>query len=240
MGFLQSSANSTASYPQYTGLQLQTSSGAVPIAICYGTNKIAPNVVWTGDFVAHPVYSGGGKGGGKGGVFGGGSSPTSYNYTAAVVLGLCEGPIKGVGTVWNGQSLTNIASGASKSTSFNGLILFNGTKPQTLWSYLATKFPSQALAYNGLAYAASADYDLGSSATVSALSFETYGGLVSSAVVNGYDADPALIIQDFLTNSQYGVGFPPASIAATTLLGGSGDFLIRAIAARRVLRCPRS
>ncbi len=46
---------------------------------------------------------------------------------------------------------------------------------------------------------------------------------VSSAVVNGYDADPALIIQDFLTNSQYGVGFPPASIAATTLLGGSGN-----------------
>ena len=223
MGFLQSSANSTACYPQYTGLQLQTSSGAVPIAICYGTNKVAPNVVWTGNFTAHPVYSGGGKGGGKGGVFGGGSSPTSYDYTAAVVLGLCEGPIKGVGTVWNGQSLTNIASGASKSTSFNGLVLFDGTTPQTVWSYLATKFPAQALAYNGLAYAASADYDLGSSATVSALSFETYGGLVASAVFNGYDADPALIIQDFLTSAQYGVGFPPASIDATTLLGGSGD-----------------
>ncbi len=40
---------------------------------------------------------------------------------------------------------------------------------------------------------------------------------------NGYDADPALVIQDFLTNAQYGVGFPAASIDATTLLGSSGD-----------------
>lgn len=222
MGLLNSAASSPANYPQYTGLQLQTSSGAVPISICYGANKIAPNVVWTGNFASHPVYSGGGKGGGKGGIFGGGTA-SGYDYTAAVILGLCEGPIAGVGTVWNGQSLTNIATGASKSTSFNALTLFNGTTPQSAWGYLTTRFPAQALGYNGLAYAASADYDLGSGATVDALSFEAYGLLVSSAAVNGYDADPALIIQDFLTNAQFGVGFPAASIDATTLLGSSGD-----------------
>ncbi len=74
-------------------------------------------------------------------MFGGGSSPTSYNYTAAVVLGLCEGPIKGVGTVWNGQSLTNIASGASKSTSFNGLILFNGHEAADALELSRDEFP---------------------------------------------------------------------------------------------------
>ena len=137
---LFNSGGAPASYPQYTGLQLQTSSGAVPVSICYGSNKIAPNVVWIGNFQCHPV---GGKGGGKGGILGGTAS--GYDYTAAVMLGLCEGPVAGVGTVWNGQSLTNIATAASKSTSFNGLSLFSGTVPQTTWGYLTTQFPAQAM-----------------------------------------------------------------------------------------------
>jgi len=46
---------------------------------------------------------------------------------------------------------------------------------------------------------------------------------LQSSGINGGDADPAQIIQDFLTNSQYGVGFPSGSIDATTLFSsGSG------------------
>ena len=41
--------------------------------------------------------------------------------------------------------------------------------------------------------------------------------------VNGIDADPASIINDFLTNAQYGAGFPAASIDASTLFGAGGD-----------------
>ena len=37
------------------------------------------------------------------------------------------------------------------------------------------------------------------------------------------DADPSLVVSDFLTNAQYGVGFPQASIDATTLFGSGGD-----------------
>src|SRR5208337_5605970 len=37
------------------------------------------------------------------------------------------------------------------------------------------------------------------------------------------DADPAQVIYDFLTNAQYGAGFDPASIDATTLFGSGGD-----------------
>ncbi|MGI8568908.1 MAG: phage tail protein [Methylocella sp.] len=44
------------------------------------------------------------------------------------------------------------------------------------------------------------------------------GPLFASAGINANDADPALIIQDFLTNAQYGVLFPAASIDAATLL----------------------
>ena len=44
MSFLHQRKN-TAQIPLYTGLQVQTSSGAVPIQIVYGANKIAPNVL---------------------------------------------------------------------------------------------------------------------------------------------------------------------------------------------------
>ena len=40
-------------------------------------------------------------------------------------------------------------------------------------------------------------------------------------MVNGHDADPALVVADFLISPQYGVGFPAASLAAPT--GTSGD-----------------
>jgi hypothetical protein len=68
MGFLRSSHNNPAVVPHYTGLQIQTSSNAVPIAIIWGTAKIAPNVIWTGGFYSVAQYSKqGGKGGGGGG-----------------------------------------------------------------------------------------------------------------------------------------------------------------------------
>ena len=45
----------------------------------------------------------------------------------------------------------------------------------------------------------------------------------TAAGANGVDADPAQIVGDFLTNAQYGVGFPSSSIDATTLYGSGGD-----------------
>ena len=65
-----------------------------------GHNIVAPNVIWYANFQAHVEI--GGKGGGKGG--GGktgktGSSP-NYVYTADIIMGICEGPIAGVGKVW--------------------------------------------------------------------------------------------------------------------------------------------
>ena len=42
--------------------------------------------------------------------------------------------------------------------------------------------------------------------------------------VNGIDADPALVIQDFLTNAQYGCGFDPASIDGGSLFTNPDSF----------------
>ena len=96
MSFLRPKS-SAAQIPLYTGLQVQTSSNAVPIQIVYGASKVAPNVMWTGNFLYTTQKAKGGKGGGQ---------VTGYNYTCGFALGLSEGPIQNVGTVWNGQMIT--------------------------------------------------------------------------------------------------------------------------------------
>jgi hypothetical protein len=223
-------ASQAATTPDYTGLQIQTAVNTLPIPIVWGMSKLAPNVVWYNNFQSQE--SGGGKGsnGGKGGLFGSTSGAVSYTYSAAVLLALCEGPIAGINQVWKNQSVYTLSG--------LGLSLFAGSTPQTMWSYLSTAYPAQALAYQGSAYVCASDYSLGDTATLDNHNFEVqgiyygsgYGQLQynSSDTVGtgaGYafvDADPALVVSDFLTNAQYGVGFPQASIDATSLFSASG------------------
>jgi hypothetical protein len=56
MGFLRQSSNPAYVY-QYNGVQIQSSSNTVPITILYGTNRLAPNAIWTGGFYAIPQPS---------------------------------------------------------------------------------------------------------------------------------------------------------------------------------------
>jgi hypothetical protein len=192
--------------PDYTGLQLQTAVATLPIPICYGRQKLAPNVVFYSNFRTQDVKSG------KGGLFSG--PTTGYNYTADIIMALCEGPISGVGYVWRNQSTFTLAD--------LGLGLFEGSTPQTTWSYLATNYPNEALAYQGTAYVAAANYQLGGAADIGNHNFEIVGILAGTGI-NGIDADPAQVIYDFLTNAQYGAGFDPAAIDLTTLYGAGGD-----------------
>ncbi len=135
--------------PDYTGLQLQTSVSTLPIPIVWGQTKIAANVVWYQNFQAH-AGGGGGKGGGaKGGMFGGGGAASnSYSYSADLILALCEGPIDGIGIIWKDESIYTLP--------MLGLILYNGSTPQTTWPYLSALYPGQALAYQGTAYVCAA------------------------------------------------------------------------------------
>jgi Putative phage tail protein len=207
-GLLRGSGGKQNWVPFYNGLQLQTSSNGVPITILYGTNKTSSNYIWTGGFFAIAQYQ---KQGGKGG----GKQLQGYNYYTSFAMGICEGPIYSYGQVWEGSTITNFYWGDLPFAAY-------GTTPQAPWGFLAAAFPLQALHYNGLAYAGSIAFPLGSSPQLPQISFEVFGRLFTSSVVNGFDADPALIIQDFLTNAQYGVLFPPATLDATTLLGSSG------------------
>lgn len=203
-------ARGAALSPSYTGLQLQTSVSAMPISIAYGRTRLAPNVIFYSNFRSQKQTSGGG---GKGGFFG---SPTvtGYTYSADLIMALCEGPISGIGYVLRDQSTFTLAN--------LGLTLFDGTTPQSVWGYLATTYPNQALAYQGTAYVAAANYQLGQQADIGNHNFEVIGILAGTGV-NGIDADPAQVIYDFLTNAQYGCGFDSAAIDLTTLYGSGGD-----------------
>ncbi len=212
MSFFRSSSQAAAVTPDYTGLQIQTAVNALPIPIVWGASKLAPNVIWYDNFQTHAVVSGGGGGKGFGG--GSGGQTTGYTYSASVIMALCEGPIAAINQIWKAQSTYTLSQ--------LGLSLFTGTTPQSVWSYLATAYPAQALAYQATAYVSSANYDLSDSATLDNHNFEIFGFFYGSGP-NGVDADPAQLVGDFLTNAQYGVGFPQSSIDATALYGSGAD-----------------
>ena len=93
------SVNTSA--PVIASLRLQTSVRGKPIPLVYGKTRLAGNMLWYGDFtkIEHTTSTGGGKGGG--------SAPTNttYTYTAAVVLGLCEGAVNSIPRIWRGKDI---------------------------------------------------------------------------------------------------------------------------------------
>jgi len=224
MAFLRRSDNAK---PDYTALQVQTSTSTLPIPIVWGQNKIAPNLIWYANFKAVPGGSGKGVGG-KGGAFGAGAGAADYTYAADLIMALCEGPLQekgefsdGIGFIWKDLSIYVDAE--------LGLGCFRGTTPQEVWPYLAEFYPYNKLAYQGTAYLWGANYNLGNSAAIGNHNVEVYGPFAGSGV-NGIDADPALVIQDFLTNAQYGCGFDPASIDAGSLFTNPDSFQAYCIA----------
>lgn len=193
--------------PQYSGIQLQTSSQTAALVIAWGGNRFAPNIIWYDDFAAHKQKAQGGKG------LGGGSG-TTYTYSASCVFALCEGGptgITGIGQVWKDQDTTATLSSL-------GMTLFAGTTPQAPWGYLTSKHPDQALSYAGIAYLAVANYDLGTGASIPNHSFEVRSQRVGTGWTGTDDADCAYIIQDFLVNKSYGVLMPESTIDSGQLL----------------------
>jgi len=162
--------------PPATSLRVQTSLDGQPIAIVYGRQRIAGNLIWYDGFKSSGG-SGGGKGGGKGGIAGGGKGQSQTKYSADVIIGLCEGPIEGIGTIWSGQSLETVAK--------LGITCFDGASGQTPWSFLTARFPGAALGYSSLAYAGANPLSLGGSPSLPSLNFEV-SGVAAGAVTETY------------------------------------------------------
>lgn len=210
MSFFLGSAKIKAK-PQFTGLAVQTAVSSLPIPICWGKNRLAPNIIWQGEFESHKTTKKSGKGGSV--------KSESYTYSASYQLGLCWGVINDVTKVWVNQSVENDYTEL-------GFELFTGTTPQAAWGHLAG---ADAFGYSGIAHLDVADYDLGDSNSFPQHSFEVefarFGeGYNAAGLTDG--ADPADIIDDFLGNSNYGVGFNTSVITnlfSTINAGTTGD-----------------
>ncbi|AYJ86208.1 hypothetical protein D3Y57_09825 [Sphingomonas paeninsulae] len=206
---------------QIAGIVIQTSSYGIPRPVIYGTNRVSANLLWFGNFTAIPHTTSSSSGGkGLGSVT---QKDTTYTYTVAAIMGICEGPIVGIGSVWKDKDKTTLAA--------VGLTLFTGTTTQSTWSFLTgwnistnwiydqafgyagqgTSFTDQAISYSGTAYVCSSAYDLGDSASVPNHSFEVQGKFIYGGAI--VDANPAVIIPDILTAQAYGIGLTSGQIA---------------------------
>lgn len=191
--------------PQFTGLAVQTSTSAIGIPIGFGKNRSSHNVIWQNDFKANKKKQKAGKGLSP--------STTTYTYSGSFMMALGWGPINDVTRVWKDQSkVTNYAE--------LGFSLFVGETPQSPWGYLESKHPSQSLGYPGIAYFAVANYDLGQGNSLPQHSFEIEWPLFDTQVGGNGDADPALVMEAFLTNESYGVGFDFSVFDQETVFSG--------------------
>lgn len=177
--------------PQFTSLAVQTSTSAIGIAIGFGKNRSSHNIIWQGDFKSNKKKQKAGKGG---------PSVTTYTYSGSFMMALGWGPINDVTRVWKDQS--NVTDYTEL-----GFSLFVGDTPQSPWGYLESAHPAEALGYPGIAYLAVSNYDLGQGNSLPQHSFEIEWPLFGTQVGGNGDADPALVMEEFLTNPDYGVGF---------------------------------
>jgi hypothetical protein len=186
-------------------LQFQTSQHGGVIPLVYGTTRVTPNLIEYDDFQATPSSRQGSAGKGGGGGKGGGQQ---YKYSASVIMGLCQGPITGIGTVWWDKNVGVLSSLPAA--------VYAGSDGQAADAYWQTNHAAKALGYSGTATVVANNFAMGNTATLPNFSFEVQGTLSLSGT-NGLDANPASIIPDFLTNPRYGAGFPAANLGDLTL-----------------------
>ena len=234
MAGLFRSSKATSANPAAVELRVQTSLQGKAKPIGAGQNRVAGNLIWYGDFTASPASnssSGGGKGGAVTGVFGKGNTASGYNYSASVMISLGEGPMAAWTTVYANNAIDFIAPPSSQVLNDLALLgitptygntygfgVIAGNYGQSPWSYLTSNHPSQALSYGGEMVMAVANLALGSSPAMPNFSFEIVWAINSDVPGFGYDANPVDWITNFLSNSDWGAGFPAA------LIGSSSQF----------------
>ena len=177
MSLLGLGSGSNAGTPtELTGYRVQTSifGGGIPLVL--GTNRLAGNVIWLGDWDAQPVNSSG-KAGGKGA--GGGKGGTGqFNYSASYMVALCQGPCTSLVSVWIDKTPVSGGSGYP--------VFISGGLGQGLWGFLTSNHPGEALGYSEIAIAAWEKNSLGTGGNVPNYSFEVQGQACYGAVVSSF------------------------------------------------------
>lgn len=190
MGFLFSRGrNTTNRADMIADFQINTASYGEVVPEILGTTRVSGNIIDYEDFTAHEHKSTTrtGKGGGSK------HTEITYTYTVAAAIGLCEGPIKGIGKVWRDKEVYQYPNEKIELT------LFKGDYGQTPWPYMLSKHPDKAMPYSGLAYMAGV-VDLGDRGILPQYNFEIQGKLLETG--DGVDVNPA----DYIVHVLQSVG----------------------------------
>jgi len=169
--------------------QINTASYGEVVPEILGTTRVSGNIIDYEDFTAHEHKSTTrtGKGGGSK------HTEITYAYTVAAAIGLCEGPIKGIGKVWRDKEVYQYPNEKIELT------LFKGDYGQTPWPYMLSKHPDKAMPYSGLAYMAGV-VDFGDRGSLPQYNFEIQGKLLETG--DGVDVNPA----DYIVHVLQSVG----------------------------------
>jgi len=124
-------------------LRVQASREGAAIPRAYGRARVAGQIIWATEFREEKKTKK--VGGGKGSGGGGGSTVTEFSYYANFAVGLCEGPIQGIGKVWADGNALDIGPYMTR--------VYNGSNSQSPDSLIeSVEGTGKAPAYRGLAY----------------------------------------------------------------------------------------
>jgi hypothetical protein len=173
-------------------LAAQPGQASAVIPIVYGTAKVPGKIILSGSHVVPgPNY------------------PVSIQATQ---IALCEGPIIGVTRWWSGQVVH-----PTLTESYYAFTLQVGTRTQAPWPELKDSMAGFAVGYGGTAVISSLrEYNLDANGDFVSSYFEVRGLFAGYRDQNspGYDAHPADILADLLTNAEYGAGWSSDFIGA--------------------------
>lgn len=196
MGFLFSRGrNTTNRADMIADFMINTASYGEVVPEVLGTTRLSGNIIYYDDFTPHEHKSTTrtGKGGGSK------HTEITYTYTVACAIGLCEGPIQGIGKVWRGKEIYDYPNEKIELTAYLGA---HGQQP---WPYVVSKHPDKALPYSGLAYMAGV-VDLGEQGSLPQFNFEIKGKLLETG--DGVDVNPA----DYIVHVLRSIGIDDVNI----------------------------
>lgn len=196
MGFLFSRGrNTTNRADMIADFMINTASYGEVVPEVLGTTRLSGNIIYYDDFTPHEHKSTTrtGKGGGSK------HTEITYTYTVACAIGLCEGPIQGIGKVWRGKEIYDYPNEKIELTAYLGQ---HGQQP---WPYVISKHLEKALPYSGLAYMAGV-VDLGEQGSLPQFNFEIKGKLLETG--DGVDVNPA----DYIVHVLRSIGIDDVNI----------------------------
>ena len=196
MGFLfNRGRNTTNRADMISDFMINTASYGEVVPEVLGTTRLSGNIIYYDDFTPHEhkTTTRTGKGGGSK------HTEITYTYTVACAIGLCEGPIQGIGKVWRDKEIYDYPNEKIELTAYKG------DYGQAPWPYVISKHPEKALPYSGLAYMAGV-VDLGERGSLPQYNFEIKGKLLETG--DGVDVNPA----DYIVHVLKSIGIDDVNI----------------------------